>query len=92
MQINTKCDLMKFMEAKNIPEQGIQLPDADVDPGRIRVIMISEVPPQNPADYFNSRTENPGYMKTTLPLFQSAGVDVKGIDDILELGFISRQP
>jgi uracil-DNA glycosylase len=25
-------------------------------------------------------------MKTTLPLFQNAGVDVKGIDEILELG------
>lgn len=86
MQINTKCELTKFMEARNIPAQGIQLPDADVDTEQIRVIMINEVPPQDPEDSFYSRMENPGYMKTTLPLFQNAGVDVKGIDDILGLG------
>ena len=86
MQINVKDELMNFMEAQNIPADDVQLPDAVVDTDRIRVIMINEVPPRDLDDFFYSRTEGADYMKTVLPLFQNAGVDVKGIDDILNLG------
>ena len=47
--------------------------------------MINEVPPQNPDDYFYSNVPNPDYMKTTLGLFKEAGVDVKSMQDILDL-------
>jgi uracil-DNA glycosylase len=86
MQINVKDELMNFMEARNIPADDVQMPDAAVDTDRIRVIMINEVPPHDPEDYFYSGTGQADYMKTALPLFQNAGVDVKGIDDILKLG------
>lgn len=86
MLINVKEELMKFMEVRGIPAGGVRLPDAVLDTDRIRVIMISEVPPHNIDDYFYSRAEQADYMKTTLPLFQNAGVDVEVIDDILELG------
>lgn len=86
MQINVKDELVNFMEARNITADDVQLPDAVVDTDRIRVIMINEVPPRDPDDYFYSRMEGADYMKTVLPLFQNAGVDVKGIDDILKAG------
>jgi len=86
MFISTKDDLLEFMKARNLSAEGVQLPEAVFVPDLFQVVMISEVPPQDPADYFYSRAENPGYMKTTLPLFQNADVDVNGIDDILKLG------
>ena len=48
--------------------------------------MISEVPPENPDDYFYSKAGNPAYMQTTVSLFQNAGVDVRNVDDILKMG------
>lgn len=86
MQINVKDELINFMNARNISEDGVQLPEAVIDPELIQVIMINEVPPCDPDDYFYSRAEGAGYMRTVLPLFQNAGVDVKGIADILKLG------
>jgi uracil-DNA glycosylase len=86
MEINVRNELMNFMEGRNIPTDNVQFPDVNVDADRIRVIMINEVPPHDPDDYFYSRSEQADYMKTVLPLFQNAGVDVKGIDDILKLG------
>lgn len=86
MQISVKDELMNFMKARSIPADGVQLPDAVVDTDSVRVIMINEVPPHDPDDYFYSRAEDADYMKTTLPLFQNAGVEVKDIRDILALG------
>ena len=86
MLMNTKDDLLDFMKGQNLPTEGVQLPEAVIDPNLIQVIMISEGPPHDPFDYFYSRTGDADSMKTTLPLFRNAGVDVKGIDDILKLG------
>ncbi len=74
------------MKGQNLPAEGVQLPEAVIDPDLIQVVMISEAPPHDSNDYFYSRAENADSMKTTLPLFQNAGVSVKGIDDILQLG------
>ena len=64
----------------------VQLPNKTVNIEDINVIMINEVPPQNPDDYFYSETQNPSYMQTTISLFQNAGINVNNIDDILKLG------
>lgn len=66
--------------------EAVQLPDVTLDPTRIKAIMINEVPPANADDSFYSSVEDPAYMRTTLSLFQNAGVAVKGIKDILGLG------
>lgn len=64
----------------------LQLPNPDIDPDTIKVMMISEVPPQNPEDGFYSAAANPDYMRTTRGLFESAGLTVKSINDILDMG------
>jgi len=63
----------------------LQLNDIDVDPAAIRAIMINEVVPSDPAqDFYGSSGEQ--YLSTTIPLFQKAGLHVKGIQDILDMG------
>lgn len=78
--------LTDFCMKNNIDLTNTQFPNCDIDPNSIKVIMISEVPPKNPDDYFYSNTENTDYLRTTLGVFQNAGVNVTSIKDILELG------
>lgn len=63
----------------------LQLPDCDIDTKRIKVVMISEVPPQNPDEGFYNSVHT-DYMKSTLGLFDKANVNVKSMEDILDLG------
>lgn len=63
----------------------LQLNDIDIDPAGIRAIMINEVVPSDPAqDFYGSSGEQ--YLSTTISLFQKAGLQVKGIQDILDMG------
>jgi len=47
--------------------------------------MINEIVPQDPAQDFYG-ADGQQYLSTTIPLFQKAGVPVKTIEDILEMG------
>ena len=63
----------------------LRLNDVEVDPARIRAIMINEVVPDDPAqDFYGSSGEQ--YLSTTIPLFQKAGLPVESIGDILSMG------
>jgi len=84
--INTKEYLSETAAKNGIDLNCLQLPDYVLDPVKISVIMISEVPPQNPEDGFYSTAANPEYMRSTCGLFKAAGTSVKSIDDILNLG------
>lgn len=83
---NIKSNLINFSIQKNIGIDGLQVPEIIIDADHIKAIMINEVPPQNPEDYFYSESSNPNYMNTTIPLFQKADVNVKNIKDILDIG------
>jgi uracil-DNA glycosylase len=48
--------------------------------------MISEVPSLNPENGFYSKADVSDYMRTTIGLFENAGVSVKSIHDILNMG------
>lgn len=63
----------------------IQLNDLDIDPLKIAAIMINEVVPIDPAQDFYGQ---PGaqYLKTTIPLFQKAGLQVNDIHEIMKMG------
>lgn len=84
--LNIKEKLNGFIEEQQIDAENFLLPDITLDADKIKVIMINEVPPVNPEDYFYSKAENPDYIKTTLSLFYNAGVDVKSINDIIGRG------
>jgi uracil-DNA glycosylase len=84
MQISKsiKCEDFPCTE---INQFGYLIPNVDIDPVRIKILMISEVPPENPKDYFYS-DNNPFYMETTLQAFKDAGENVSSIQDIIDLG------
>jgi uracil-DNA glycosylase len=61
------------------------VPDVDFDPSTIKIVMITEAPPNNRADYFYA-DGNPFYLQTTLQAFNYAGYKVGCMQDILNLG------
>ncbi len=86
MIINIEEYLLEFMQGKNIPINQIQLPNIEIDTEKIKVIMINEVPPEKPDDYFYSKSTSPDFMKTTLGLFHNANINVDNINDIVNMG------
>ena len=61
------------------------IPDVDVKPDNISMVMISEAAPANPEDYYYAKGE-PLFQQTTVQAFNDAGADVSSIQDILDLG------
>lgn len=79
--MNIKKELEKTVGIK----ENIQLNDLDVDPSKIAAIMINEVVPIDPSQDFYGQS-GAEYLKTTIPLFQKAGLQVNSIHEILKMG------
>jgi uracil-DNA glycosylase len=62
------------------------VPAVEINPGKVKIVMISEAPPEDPHDYFYASRE-PFYLRTTLQAFNEAGIPVNSVQDILDLGF-----
>jgi uracil-DNA glycosylase len=62
------------------------LPDISVEVDSIQAVMINEVVPSDPEQDFYGKGETVEYMKTTIPLFQKAGITVNSITDIISMG------
>ena len=84
--MNMKNTLSEMAAKNGLDSSNLQFPDCEIDPSKIKVIMISEVPPQNPDDGFYSKADNPDYMRTTRGLFEAAGIQIESINDILNMG------
>lgn len=84
MRVNQCIGCQEFPCA-DVRHESYLMPDMDVQPSKIRVAMISETPPNNPADYHYARGE-PLFGRTTVQAFQDAGADVSSVRDILALG------
>jgi uracil-DNA glycosylase len=61
------------------------IPDVDVKPADIRIILISEAAPSDPGDYYFAPGD-PLFQQTTVQAFTDAGADVASMQDILDLG------
>jgi hypothetical protein len=61
------------------------VPDIDIEPDDISMIMISEAAPAEPSDYYYAAGESL-FEQTTVQAFKDAGADVASIRDILNLG------
>lgn len=57
----------------------------NIKPEHIKAILINEIVPAHPKDDFYGG-KDAAYLSTTIPLFQSAGIDVNSFKDILNLG------
>jgi len=75
----------KTFPCHGIEKNSYQVPYSDIDSKKIKIVMISEVPPIDPKDYFYSRG-TPFYMETTKQAFSDAGYPINSIKDVLDLG------
>jgi len=80
----------KQVECKEFPCADVRygcyvIPDIDVKPDDISIILISEAVPADPADYYYAEGD-PLFQQTTVQAFYDAGADVSSIQDVLDLG------
>jgi uracil-DNA glycosylase len=61
------------------------VPDVDIDPARVTILLISEAAPESPKDHYYAGA-NALFAQTTLQAFQDAGAKENSIQDILDLG------
>jgi uracil-DNA glycosylase len=61
------------------------VPDVDIDPAKVSIILISEAAPGNLGDGYYARPDAL-FAQTTVLAFQDAGAQVASIQDILDLG------
>ena len=61
------------------------LPSAEINAEKVRVLMITEAPPNDKAEYFYSEG-NPFYLETIIQAFRDAGAGLSSMRDILDLG------
>jgi uracil-DNA glycosylase len=61
------------------------LPEVDLAPEAVSLVMISEAAPQDPGDYYYA-AGNPLFQQTTVQAFNDAGAAVASIQDILDRG------
>ena len=61
------------------------IPNADIQPEAVSIVLISEAAPPDPADYYYAPGD-PLFQQTTVQAFRDAGADVSSIGDLLDLG------
>ena len=61
------------------------LPDVEINPEDIRLVIISEAAPQNPHDYYYAG-EAAFFAQTTVQAFNFAGVEINSLQALLDMG------
>jgi uracil-DNA glycosylase len=61
------------------------IPELDVKPDDVSIVMISEAAPADPGDYYYAPGD-PLFVRTTVQAFNDAGANVSCIQDVLDLG------
>lgn len=81
-----ECIECKNFPCSDIDINGYLMPAVDLDTEKVKVVMISEAPPEDPQDYFYA-SGDPFYLRTTLQAFNDAEISVSSVQEILDLGF-----
>jgi len=84
MRVN-ECVGCKTFPCSDINPDLYIIPNIELNPEDISMVMISEAAPANPRDYYYA-PGNPAFVQTTLLAFNDAGIQVASIQDILDLG------
>jgi uracil-DNA glycosylase len=61
------------------------MPDVDINPEEVSILLVSEAAPADPGDYYYAPGD-PLFQQTTVQAFRDAGAEVSSIRDILDLG------
>jgi uracil-DNA glycosylase len=81
----SQCLACQDFPCSDVQHAGFLLPDVELDPAHISIIMIAESAPPARADYFYAGPPAL-FERTTLEVFHDAGLPVRSIAEILALG------
>ena len=84
MQPSNCVDCQKF-PCDDVLHNCYIVPDIDLEPDDISIIMISETAPENANDYYYA-AGNPLFEQTTVQAFNDAGANVSSIKDLINKG------
>jgi uracil-DNA glycosylase len=84
MKISEKIKCITF-PCVDVDKNSYIIPPVDIYPANIKILVITEAPPNDQADYFYA-SGNPFYLQTTLQAFKDAEANVNSMQDILNLG------
>jgi uracil-DNA glycosylase len=81
----SKCLGCSDFPCSDVNKKAYLIPDVEIEPEKIRAVMVSEAPPKDACDYFYVKN-NPFYMQTTVQAFKDAGIKASSMKDILDQG------
>ena len=84
MQVSKLISCQEFPCA-DVKHECYIIPDIEVKPDNISIVMISEAAPANSNDYYYAEGDSL-FQQTTVQAFNDAGATVSSIQDILNLG------
>ena len=76
------CDTFPCVDVKH---DRYILPEIEIVPEKVRVILISEAAPDDSNDYYYAGNQ-PLFEQTTLQAFNQAGIEVSSVQDLLDRG------
>lgn len=71
---------------EDVTTAGYLLPDVEVDPDKVRLVLISETVPADPNDDYYAPNPEALYQRTTLQAFATAGVQAASTQALLDRG------
>jgi len=80
-----ECIACKTFPCEDVNKEVYAIPQIDIKPEDISIVIISEAAPGNPDDYYYAKGD-PAFQQTTVLAFQDAGVNVSSIQEIVNLG------
>jgi hypothetical protein len=84
MQVN-KCVGCEAFPCLDVSHDCYLIPEVELDPESVSLMMISEAAPKASKDYYYAGTESL-FEQTTVLAFQDAGLDVDTVQDLLDRG------
>jgi len=84
MKINDHLKCIHF-PCVDVRHECYLIPDIEVNPQQISIVLISEAAPPDPADYYYAPGD-PLFARTTVQAFQDTGAEVTSIQDIRAMG------
>ena len=79
------CIGCKAFPCADVNHKSYVIPDVEITPEAVRIVLISEASPANRADYYYAQG-SPLFAQTTVQAFRDAGAEVASMQNILDLG------
>ena len=79
----------KEFPCADVNHEAYRIPDIDLDPAYVKIVLISEAVPDDPRDYYyadGASLSGSLFEQTTVLAFQDAGAETASLQDILDRG------